>query len=194
MRMNLVKYCSNRKYFERKETTGVNTVIKYLFVCSNKLQKHLKVQMKVKPFSCWQCDKSFDQSSHLLTNVKVHSGREPYRCYPCTKSFAQSSNLKTRLKIHTGEKPYMCSMCVKSSVMCLAATFKSSHLWEILLLFTVYKVVCTVVCPAAHLKIHSEKVFRCSQCTESFSLSGALLKRSKTHTGEKLEGCFFCNK
>ena len=144
--------------------------------------------MKVKPFSCWQCDKSFDQSSHLLTNVKVHSGREPYRCYPCTKSFAQSSNLKTRLKIHTGEKPYMCSMCAKSSVMCLAATFKSSHLWEILLLFTVYKVVCTVVCPAAHLKIHSEKVFRCSQCTESFSLSGALLKRSKIHTGENLDG------
>ena len=150
--MNLVKYCNNRKYFERKETTGVNTVIKYLFVCSNKLQKHLKVQMKVKPFSSWQCDKSFAQSYHLLTNVKVHSGREPYRCYPCTKSFAQSSNLKTRLKIHTGEKPYMCSMCTKSSVMCLAATFKSSHLWETLLLFTVYKIVCTVICPAATFK------------------------------------------
>jgi hypothetical protein len=33
--MNLLKYGNNRKYLERKETTGVNTVIKYLFVQIN---------------------------------------------------------------------------------------------------------------------------------------------------------------
>jgi siroheme synthase (precorrin-2 oxidase/ferrochelatase) len=46
-----------------------------------------------------------------------------------------------------------------------------------------------------HLKIHNiENVFSRSQFTVTFSLPAALLKHSRVYTGEKLYGCFMCNK
>ena len=52
-----------------------------------------RVHLKIKPFQCEHCKKSFYQKGNMKTHVKtVHSKEKPYECEKCGKSFAQKIN------------------------------------------------------------------------------------------------------
>ncbi|KAM4051805.1 uncharacterized protein ACNLHF_025972 isoform 1-T5 [Anomaloglossus baeobatrachus] len=137
-----------------------------------------------KPYSCSECDISFNQKSQLILHLKasqcgkcftqklishkIHKGK-PFSCPECVKCFTWKSQLIQHLKIHTGEKPFSCSECRK----CFSQ--KSDVL--------------------RHLKTHrGEKPFSCSECGKCFTQKSDLLRHQIIHTGEKPFSCSECGK
>ena len=148
-------------------------------------------------YSCFQCDKSFNQAEHLEAHMKIHTDRQkPYSgshcderfaaafilkndnitdsvekthsCSQCDKRFTHKKNLKTHMRIHTGEKPYSCSQCDKS--------------------FTQNSILKT------HMRTHTgEKPYSCSQCDKSFTHNISLKTHMITHS-RKQNSCSQCDK
>ncbi|NWR82059.1 XFIN protein, partial [Centropus unirufus] len=52
------------------------------------------------PYKCWECGKSFRQSSAFLSHVRGHGGEKPHRCGHCGKGFVVRSALSRHQRIH----------------------------------------------------------------------------------------------
>jgi len=132
---------------------------------------------KKKPYSCFQCSKSFEYADQLKAHLICHTEEKgALRCPNCPMIFSKSSHLRSHLsthsgvhmEIHTAEKPkktYSCAYC-KNFFTNKRAYFK-------------------------HIKTHTEvNPYGCSQWPKSFEHADQLKVHFICHTGE--EGAFRC--
>uniref|UniRef100_A0A673W784 Zinc finger protein 629-like n=1 Tax=Salmo trutta TaxID=8032 RepID=A0A673W784_SALTR len=72
-------------------------------------------QLRVKPFSCPHCGKSFPQLRNLKDHQKYHhTGKKAFTCSQCGKGFVYMSHFRVHMQCHTGNRLFSCSQCGKS--------------------------------------------------------------------------------
>ena len=63
--------------------------------------------IKIRPYYCVLCDRSFDGKRHEL----VHSKIKPYKCNICSQAFSNPGNMKRHKLVHSNERPFTCTEC-----------------------------------------------------------------------------------
>ncbi|XP_041750743.1 zinc finger and SCAN domain-containing protein 2-like isoform X2 [Coregonus clupeaformis] len=72
-------------------------------------------QLRVKPYSCPHCGKSFPQLRNLKDHQKYHhTGKKAFTCSQCFKGFVYMCHLRVHMQCHMVERPFSCSQCGKS--------------------------------------------------------------------------------
>ena len=122
--------------------------------------------------NCEHCSKSFPTNYLLKRHMLTHTTREKHKllkCEHCSKSFLTNYHLKRHMVIHSNEKPYHCQHCNKSYYRKDALTLhmkvhakatKAQH--------------CQPLSTSSKNGITVCKLFRCEQCTKSFSTRSCL--------------------
>ena len=64
---------------------------------------HQFTHVKVKPFKCTLCDKSFKTKFELQKPNHTHTGERPFLCVLCEKSFSHEYNLNVHKITHGSE-------------------------------------------------------------------------------------------
>ncbi|XP_063148792.1 zinc finger protein 184-like [Candoia aspera] len=152
------------------------------------LKSHERTHTGERPYNCSHCDKSFRWSSHLILHKRIHTGEKPYRCSECGRTFDRRSNLLVHLRIHTGQRPYICSVCGKSFISSsVLSRHQKVHVGK--------DVAMCLECGKGfrQCRDQTEKVSKCSECTQRHSLS-LDLERAPMQVKEKTFECLLCSK
>lgn len=69
---------------------------------SESLRRHVRsVHLKIAPYQCQVCDKSFVCNAHLRQHINIHEGIR-FKCDHCDMTFSTKGNLRKHCKrIHT---------------------------------------------------------------------------------------------
>ena len=60
--------------------------------------------VKMKPFTCMECSKSYPNKTQLMSHERVHNDAKPHECSDCSKSFKHKYTLILhKRRIHNGE-------------------------------------------------------------------------------------------
>ncbi|KAL0974056.1 hypothetical protein UPYG_G00214810 [Umbra pygmaea] len=151
-----------------KHTQGIECTVAALESSPYTSNITTTTQLRVKPYSCPHCGKSFPQLRNLKDHQKYHhTGKKAFTCTQCGKGFVYMCHLRVHMQCHTGERPFSCSQCGKSFVY-----------------------LCNL---KSHQQYHSgEKPYSCSQCGKSFSLQSGLKKHRVIHSAERPYNCSSC--
>lgn len=101
-----IKFCSSK--WPRKNSN--NSPIQYF---AGNLDRHIRIHLNEKPFTCHFCGKRFNTNSDLKKHLRTHTGERPFTCDFCAKSFTRSDKLKQHVDTHKGVKPHCCTICNK---------------------------------------------------------------------------------
>ncbi|XP_012253673.2 zinc finger protein 271-like [Athalia rosae] len=158
---------------------------------------------KSKPYSCDECDKSFEKESKLKTHLRIHerakeqqdSNFKRFLCHICSKTFRQNTGLMFHMRTHTGYKPHVCKYCGRgftSNSNCInhERTHTGDRPFVCHFCSAAFAKSCTL---KAHITTHTgEANYHCKTCGKSFRRLKYLKEHSFTHTGEKPYACKIC--
>ena len=89
----------------------------YFFLYPSQWKLHNRyyrsVHLKLKPYSCEKCQKSFTLADTLKKHmIWAHSDERPHNCDKCNKSFAIKNQLANHVKVvHEKMRRFECSHC-----------------------------------------------------------------------------------
>ncbi|XP_037130243.1 zinc finger protein 79 [Syngnathus acus] len=162
-----------------------------------KLQDHMNLHTGARPYSCAECGKRFSQIHNYRVHLRTHAANKVDRphCRICLMSFASDKSLEHHLSnTHFESQFYECDLCKRVFTNLKAC----EHHVEL------HKSMPKVVCEkcgrhftqAKSLKRHQKKacyrIYKCTDCSETFSNKDALLKHSFTHLGLLPYTCVRC--
>lgn len=104
-----------------------------------------KIHLKIKPYSCDMCSRTFCGKSRLTEHMRTHSTAGSCYCSYCGKRFANKVCLKMHVRRHTGESPYECNICSEK--------FRSSSIMK-----------------THRLKKHQDKTIACPLCDAMYHI------------------------
>ncbi|XP_077455791.1 uncharacterized protein LOC144073651 isoform X2 [Stigmatopora argus] len=164
---------------------------------SFKLQDHMNLHTGARPYSCAECGKRFSQIQNYRAHLRTHGqdrGERP-QCRICLLSFPSHDTLERHLLAnHLENKFYECDLCKR-----VFTTLKAcEHHVEL------HRIMPELVCEkcgrhftrAKSLRRHQKKachrVFKCTDCAETFATKDLLLKHSFSHLGLSPFTCVKC--
>lgn len=156
------------------------------YACKQNLVVHVRRHKGEKPFTCHFCTSSFASTSERYTHERCHTGERPYVCEFCGMGHTTSSHLNNHRRTqHLDERNFVCDICDKR--FSRPAQLRMHHTY--IHTDMPRNHVCTI-CKAAfkgkttlkaHLKIHKEKTYKCSECGKKFAQHSGLYNHRKTH-------------
>lgn len=163
------------------------------FSTSAYLKLHVNsVHLKIRPFVCEICSKSFATNQKLIRHSRSHSEERRFQCEVngCTKVFASVSNLHIHLLVHADERKFICKICGKSFKQPSGLTgHKQTHL--VLRPFICLEEGCDQTFVRLehfrnHSRIHSGiRPFACEHCGKCFTHLSNKAAHEKMHEIQK---------
>ncbi|XP_015591567.1 zinc finger protein 502 isoform X2 [Cephus cinctus] len=171
--------------------------------CSEKSKEPEKRMEKLKPYTCDECNKSFEKETKLQKHVRIHerakeqqdSNFKRFLCHICSKTFRQNTGLMFHMRTHTGYKPHVCKYCGRgftSNSNCInhERTHTGDRPFVCHFCSAAFAKSCTL---KAHITTHTgEANYHCKTCGKSFRRLKYLKEHRFTHTGEKPYACKIC--
>ncbi|XP_046609722.1 zinc finger protein 420-like [Neodiprion virginianus] len=171
--------------------------------CAERVKNIDKKNEKLKPFSCDECNKSFEKESKLEKHLRSHerakeqqdSNFKRFLCHICSKTFRQNTGLMFHMRTHTGYKPHVCKYCGRgftSNSNCInhERTHTGDRPFVCHFCSAAFAKSCTL---KAHITTHTgEANYHCKTCGKSFRRLKYLKEHRFTHTGEKPYACKIC--
>ncbi|XP_077432822.1 uncharacterized protein LOC144058305 [Vanacampus margaritifer] len=162
-----------------------------------KLQDHMNLHTGARPYCCAECGKRFSQIRNYRVHLRTHRPDKTVRphCRICLMSFASHKSLEHHLSItHFENEFYECDLCKRVFTNLKAC----EH--HVALHSSMPEVVCEKCgrhfTQAKSLKRHQKKacyrVFKCTDCADSFGNKDSLLKHSFSHLGLLPYTCVRC--
>lgn len=150
-----MKHCNPKKYKMHQEAKPKQKYVKcikcdwcnHMMSRYNELEAHVnRFHLKVKPYQCNYCKKSFFGKERLKGHLVTHTSIKACYCSVCNKQFQNNACLKLHMRRHTGYTPYACDVC--------GERFRTSSIMN------THKV-----------KKHSERTVACPLCDSMFHLT-----------------------
>jgi uncharacterized Zn-finger protein len=140
------------------------------FSDTKEVQQHALVHQESKTHQCLHCDHKSSNSSDLKRHIiSVHTKDYPHKCDMCDKGFHRPSELKKHVAAHKGKKMHQCRHCD-------------------------FKIADPFVLSRHILSVHTKDLpFRCKRCRTRFRQQSELKKHMKTHSGQKVYQCEYCD-
>lgn len=172
-------------------------------ICVDKCKDQEKDQEKSKPYTCEECNKSFEKEIKLQRHARIHervkeqqdTNFKRFLCHICSKTFRQNTGLMFHMRTHTGYKPHVCKYCGRgftSNSNCInhERTHTGDRPFVCHFCSAAFAKSCTL---KAHITTHTgEANYHCKTCGKSFRRLKYLKEHRFTHTGEKPYACKIC--
>ncbi|OAD62428.1 hypothetical protein WN48_07299, partial [Eufriesea mexicana] len=171
--------------------------------CNEKEKDQHKLNERLKPYQCDECNKSFEKEVKLQKHIRIHERAKEqqdvnfkrFLCHICSKTFRQNTGLMFHMRTHTGYKPHVCKYCGRgftSNSNCInhERTHTGDRPFVCHFCSAAFAKSCTL---KAHITTHTgEANYHCKTCGKSFRRLKYLKEHKFTHTGEKPYACKIC--
>ncbi|KAG7213929.1 hypothetical protein KM043_003129 [Ampulex compressa] len=171
--------------------------------CVERSKEQEKTSEKSKPYTCEECNKSFEKEVKLQRHARIHERAKEqqdtnfkrFLCHICSKTFRQNTGLMFHMRTHTGYKPHVCKYCGRgftSNSNCInhERTHTGDRPFVCHFCSAAFAKSCTL---KAHITTHTgEANYHCKTCGKSFRRLKYLKEHKFTHTGEKPYACKIC--